>query len=52
MNKSEPQILLGALTVWQLLAAWTVTSHLVVGNSFNVSLLLVALTLARGRTLS
>jgi cytochrome c oxidase assembly protein subunit 15 len=41
------QILLGALTVWQLLAAWTVTSHLVVGNSFNVSLLLVALTLAR-----
>jgi cytochrome c oxidase assembly protein subunit 15 len=39
------QVLLGALTVWQLLAAWTVTSHLVVGNAFNVSLLLVALTL-------
>ena len=39
------QILLGALTVWQLLAAWTVTSHLVVGNSFNVCLLWIALTL-------
>jgi len=43
------QILLGALTVWQLLAAWTVTSHLVVGNSFNVGLLLVALTLSGRR---
>ena len=39
------QVLLGALTVWQLLAAWTVTSHLVVGNAFNVSLLLLALRL-------
>lgn len=39
------QILLGALTVWQLLAAWTVTSHLVVGNSFNACLLVLALRL-------
>ena len=43
------QVVLGALTVWHLLAAWTVTSHLVVGNSFNVSLLLVALTLSGRR---
>jgi len=28
------QILLGALTVWKLLAPWTVTAHLVTGNSF------------------
>ncbi|MEM7409070.1 MAG: COX15/CtaA family protein [Myxococcota bacterium] len=27
------QIVLGALTVWELLASWTVTSHLLVGNS-------------------
>ena len=40
------QIVLGALTVWQLLAAWTVTSHLVVGNGFNVCLLLLALALS------
>lgn len=39
------QILLGALTVWQLLAAWTVTSHLVTGNSFALSLLWIGLTL-------
>jgi cytochrome c oxidase assembly protein subunit 15 len=39
------QILLGALTVWELLAAWTVTSHLVAGNSFAVVLLLVARSL-------
>ena len=39
------QVVLGALTVWQLLAAWTVTAHLVVGNSFNACLLLVALRL-------
>lgn len=32
------QILLGALTVWQLLASWTVTSHLLIGNSFAVAL--------------
>lgn len=39
------QILLGALTVWQLLAAWTVTSHLVMGNAFALVLLLIALSL-------
>lgn len=39
------QVLLGALTVWKLLAAWTVTSHLVVGNAFNACLLLLALRL-------
>ena len=45
------QILLGALTVWRLLASWTVTSHLLVGNAFALSLLLVACALrdaARG----
>jgi heme A synthase len=36
------QIGLGALTVWQLLAAWTVTSHLLVGNAFAACLLLAA----------
>jgi cytochrome c oxidase assembly protein subunit 15 len=41
------QILLGALTVWQLLASWTVTAHLVTGNAFAVTLLLVALRLRR-----
>ena len=39
------QVMLGALTVWQLLAAWTVTSHLVIGNSFAVVLLWTALSL-------
>lgn len=39
------QILLGALTVWQLLAAWTVTAHLVTGNAFNACLLVLALAL-------
>ncbi len=39
------QILLGALTVWELLAAWTVTSHLVTGNSFALVLLFVAISL-------
>lgn len=38
------QVLLGALTVWHLLARWTVTSHLLVGNAFNACLLLLALT--------
>ena len=45
------QILLGALTVWQLLASWTVTSHLLTGNAFNAALLIVTLRLrecARG----
>ena len=39
------QIALGALTVWKLLAAWTVTSHLLVGNAFNACLLLIGLRL-------
>lgn len=39
------QILLGALTVWKLLAAWTVTLHLLTGNAFAVTLLMVALRL-------
>lgn len=39
------QIALGALTVLHLLAAWTVTSHLVVGNLFDVCLLLTGLRL-------
>jgi cytochrome c oxidase assembly protein subunit 15 len=41
------QIALGALTVWKLLAAWTVTSHLVVGNAFAASLLWIGLRLRR-----
>jgi cytochrome c oxidase assembly protein subunit 15 len=36
------QILLGALTVWKLLAAWTVTAHLLTGNAFNASLWIAA----------
>jgi cytochrome c oxidase assembly protein subunit 15 len=40
------QILLGALTVWHLLASWTVTSHLVSGSAFAASVLLVARGLA------
>jgi cytochrome c oxidase assembly protein subunit 15 len=39
------QVLLGALTVWHLLASWTVTSHLLVGNAFAVALLLTAVRL-------
>jgi len=39
------QILLGALTVWHLLASWTVTSHLLAGNAFAVTVLLAALRL-------
>jgi heme A synthase len=49
------QILLGALTVWQLLASWTVTSHLVTGNAFNLALLCIGLTLredAAGRQIA
>jgi len=45
------QGLLGALTVWQLLAAWSVTSHLLVGNAWNASVLWLGFTLraaARG----
>jgi cytochrome c oxidase assembly protein subunit 15 len=36
------QVLLGALTVWQLLVYWSVTSHLMTGNAFAVSLALTA----------
>ncbi len=43
------QILLGALTVWHLLAAWTVTAHLVTGNAFALSLLLTASALREPR---
>jgi len=39
------QVLLGALTVWKLLAAWTVTAHLLAGNAFAILLLLTASTL-------
>jgi cytochrome c oxidase assembly protein subunit 15 len=39
------QVLLGALTVWKLLAAWTVTAHLLSGNAFAVLLLLTAIAL-------
>ena len=39
------QALLGALTVWRLLAAWTVTAHLIAGNSFALILLWTALAL-------
>jgi len=39
------QIVLGALTVWELLASWTVTSHLITGNAFALSLLFVAASL-------
>jgi cytochrome c oxidase assembly protein subunit 15 len=41
------QIALGALTVWKLLAAWTVTSHLLVGNAFDACLLLIGLRLSQ-----
>ena len=39
------QILLGALTVWELLASWTVTSHLLTGNAIAATFLWTALTL-------
>ena len=39
------QIVLGGLTVLQLLASWTVTSHLLAGNTFCLLLLVVALRL-------
>jgi len=35
------QIVLGGLTVLELLAYWTVTSHLVTGNAFALSLVLI-----------
>jgi cytochrome c oxidase assembly protein subunit 15 len=39
------QVMLGALTVWKLLADWTVTAHLVTGNGFTMVLLWIALAL-------
>lgn len=36
------QVVLGGLTVLELLAAWTVTSHLLVGNAFAATLLWIA----------
>jgi cytochrome c oxidase assembly protein subunit 15 len=39
------QGLLGALTVWHLLASWSVTSHLLVGNAWNACVLWLGLTL-------
>ncbi len=39
------QILLGALTVWHLLAFWSVTAHLLTGTSFALVLLCVACAL-------
>jgi cytochrome c oxidase assembly protein subunit 15 len=39
------QVVLGGLTVLHLLASWTVTSHLLVGNAFNATLLWIALSL-------
>jgi cytochrome c oxidase assembly protein subunit 15 len=39
------QIILGGLTVLHLLASWTVTSHLLVGNAFALSLGLISATL-------
>jgi cytochrome c oxidase assembly protein subunit 15 len=40
------QVILGALTVWHLLAAWTVTAHLVTGNAFAVCIAFTAAELA------
>jgi cytochrome c oxidase assembly protein subunit 15 len=39
------QGLLGALTVWHLLASWSVTSHLVVGNAWNACVLWLGFSL-------
>ena len=39
------QILLGALTVWLSLAFWTVTAHLLIGNSVAATFAWTALTL-------
>ena len=44
------QGLLGALTVWHLLASWSVTSHLLVGNAWNASVLWLGLRLGAHAT--
>ncbi len=41
------QIVLGGLTVLELLAAWTVTSHLVMGNAFALAVVFLGRRLAR-----
>lgn len=43
------QIVLGGLTVWKLLAEWTVASHLLTGNAFCGTLLVLALALRARR---
>lgn len=43
------QIVLGGLTVLHLLAQWTVTSHLLAGNTFAVMLFLLATSLGDAR---
>jgi len=44
------QIALGALTVWHLLASWTVTAHLITGNAFSACVLGIALRLRQQGT--
>lgn len=39
------QIVLGGLTVWNLLAEWTVASHLLCGNAFSALIAIIALEL-------
>ncbi|MCP4905782.1 MAG: heme A synthase [bacterium] len=41
------QIVLGGLTVLELLASWTVTSHLVTGNAFALAVVLLGRRLSR-----
>ena len=41
------QVVLGALTVWELLASWTVSSHLVVGNAVNAGFATIAWRLGK-----
>ena len=41
------QVILGGLTVLELLASWTVTSHLVTGNAFALATVLVGRRLQR-----
>ena len=41
------QIVLGGLTVLELLASWTVTSHLVTGNAFALAVVVLARRLLR-----
>lgn len=43
------QVVMGGLTVLHLLAFWTVTLHLLLGNAFSATLLVMALQLHEGR---